>query len=216
MPLHRGYFGLQCFWGESAWAKGSIVKINFNFQLKGVRITRVGYAGGTTNEPTYKKIGDHTEITEVQYDPKLISYRQLLEFFWSHHNPLERRTKQYQSAIIYENMDQKAEAMKSLDEAKKKFGNVETYIVPLDIFYQAEDYHQKYWLRNKKEILDQLSVTDGDIAQGVLCTKLNAYAAGYTDFEELELLAKDYELSPSLVQTIKEYALSGGDPRNCH
>ncbi|RCN26785.1 peptide-methionine (S)-S-oxide reductase, partial [Ancylostoma caninum] len=65
MSLSRAYLGMQCFWGESAFAK-----------LKGVKKTRVGYAGGTTVNPTYRNIGDHTEVTEVQFDPSLISYRQ--------------------------------------------------------------------------------------------------------------------------------------------
>ncbi|KHJ81295.1 putative peptide-methionine (S)-S-oxide reductase [Oesophagostomum dentatum] len=107
MSLSRAYLGMQCFWGESAFAK-----------LKGVKKTRVGYAGGTTINPTYRNIGDHTEVTEVQFDPSLISYRQVLDFFWSHHNPSERRKKQYQSAILYETDDEKKVAEQTYDEAK--------------------------------------------------------------------------------------------------
>lgn len=80
--LERAYFGLQCFWGESAWAK-----------LKGVVVTRVGYAGGKQPNPTYKNIKDHTEITEITFDPKVIEYSKLTNFFWKHHNPAERRKK---------------------------------------------------------------------------------------------------------------------------
>lgn len=80
--LERAYFGLQCFWGESAWAK-----------LKGVVVTRVGYAGGKQPNPTYRNIKDHTEITEITFNPKVIEYSSLVDFFWKHHNPAERRKK---------------------------------------------------------------------------------------------------------------------------
>ncbi|CAJ0606768.1 unnamed protein product [Cylicocyclus nassatus] len=204
MSLSRAYLGMQCFWGESAFAK-----------LKGVKKTRVGYAGGTTPDPTYRKIGDHTEVTEVQFDPSLISYRQVLDFFWSHHNPAEHRKKQYQSAILYEDDEQKKDAMQTYDDAKKKYGNIETYVVKLDKFYQAEDYHQKYWLRCSR-IFDELNLSDAQVVDTTLAAKMNAYCAGYTDFSELEELKKQHGLSESLVERVKKLASSGGDPRACH
>ncbi|WKX96822.1 hypothetical protein Q1695_012902 [Nippostrongylus brasiliensis] len=205
MSLARAYLGMQCFWGESAYAK-----------LKGVKKTRVGYAGGTTPNPTYKSIGDHTEVTEVQFDPALMSYAQLLDFFWSHHNPAEQRKKQYQSAILYETEDEKKIAEQSYAKAKAKYGDIETYVVKLDKFYQAEDYHQKYWLRNKKDIFNELKLNDDQVANSVLAAKMNAYCAGYTDFSELEELKKEHGLSDSLVERVKSFASSGGDPRACH
>ncbi|VDM59433.1 unnamed protein product [Angiostrongylus costaricensis] len=151
MLLARAYLGMQCFWGESAFAK-----------VKGIKKTRVGYAGGTTANPTYGNIGDHTEITE------------------------------------------------------SKYGDIETYVVKLDKFYQAEDYHQKYWLRNQRDIFDELKLNDSQVANSILATKINAYCAGYTDFSELEELKKDHGLSDSLVDRIKRFASAGGDPRACH
>uniref|UniRef100_A0A1I7T0Y7 peptide-methionine (S)-S-oxide reductase n=1 Tax=Caenorhabditis tropicalis TaxID=1561998 RepID=A0A1I7T0Y7_9PELO len=203
--LERAYFGLQCFWGESAWAK-----------LKGVVVTRVGYAGGKQPNPTYKNIKDHTEITEITFDPKVIEYSKLTNFFWKHHNPAERRKKQYQSAILYVNDAQKKVAEETLKTAKDKYGDIETYVEPLDKFYQAEDYHQKYWFRQKKNLFDELSLLDTQVAEGELATKLNAYCAGFQDFHDLERLQKEYGLKQSFVDHVKEYALSGGDPRNCH
>ncbi|CAO4364913.1 unnamed protein product [Caenorhabditis nigoni] len=203
--LERAYFGLQCFWGESAWAK-----------LKGVVVTRVGYAGGKQPNPTYKNIKDHTEITEITYDPKVIDYSKLLAFFWKHHNPAERRKKQYQSAILYVNDQQKKFATETLQQNKEAHGDIETYVEPLDKFYQAEDYHQKYWFRQKKTLFDELGLLDTQVAEGELATKLNAYCAGFLKFEDLDRLQKEYGLSQSFVDKVKEYALSGGDPRNCH
>ncbi|CAB3404856.1 unnamed protein product [Caenorhabditis bovis] len=205
MALKAAYFGLQCFWGESAWAK-----------LKGVDITRVGYAGGQQPNPTYKAILDHTEITEVQYNDQIISYEKLLDFFWKHHDPTEKRKKQYRSAILYVDDQQKELALKSFEEAKKKFGEIETYVEPLDKFYQAEDYHQKYWFRNRKDLFDELKLDNEAVATGKLATKLNAYAAGYQRFEELDELQKQYKLSDDYVKRVKDFALSGGDPRACH
>ncbi|KAK6735339.1 hypothetical protein RB195_018503 [Necator americanus] len=196
---------MQCFWGESAFAK-----------LSGVKQTRVGYAGGTTINPTYSDIGDHTEVTEVQFDPSLISYRQVLDFFWSHHNPAERRKKQYQSAILYETEEERKVAEQTYADAKAKFGTIETYIVKLDKFYQAEDYHQKYWLRNKKDIFNELELSDSQVANSILATKMNAFCAGYTNFSELKDLQQEYGLSESFVEKVKKLASSGGDPRACH
>ncbi|KAJ1353813.1 hypothetical protein KIN20_010568 [Parelaphostrongylus tenuis] len=154
---------MQCFWGESAFAK-----------LKGVRKTRVGYAGGTTINPNYGNIGDHTEVTEVQFDPNMMSYE------------------------------------------KSKYGDIETYVVKLDKFYPAENYHQKYWLRNQKDIFNELKLNDSEVANSVLAAKMNAYCAGYSDFSELEELKKEHGLSDDLVNRIKTFAASGGDPRACH
>lgn len=186
------------------------------FQLKGVKKTRVGYAGGKTANPTYENVGDHTEVTEVQFDPIMISYEQVLEFFWLHHDPSQRRKKQYQSAILYETDDEKKIAENSYKLAKSKYGNIETYVVKLDKFYPAENYHQKYWLRNQKDILNELKLNDSEIANSILATKINAYCAGFTDFSDLEELKKEHGLSDSLVNRIKTFAASGGDPRACH
>lgn len=123
--------------------------------------------------------------------------------------------------------EQKAIAEETLEEAKKKHPFVETYVVPLDKFYQAEDYHQKYWLRNKKDIFDevreslaslslQLHLSDEQVATSVLATKLNSYAAGYDDFSELEELKKEHKLSDGLAERITTFAKKGGDPRACH
>ncbi|KAK6043549.1 peptide-methionine (S)-S-oxide reductase [Cooperia oncophora] len=209
MSLARAYLGMQCFWGESAFAK-----------LKGVKKTRVGYAGGTTANPSYWNIGDHTEVIEVTFDPSLISYRQLLDFFWAHHNPAKRRKKQYRSAILYETEEEKMVAELTYAQAKEKHGDIETYVAKLEKFHQAEDYHQKFWLRNNRDIFDELRMNDAQVANSELATKLvfqlNAYCAGYTEFSELEELRKQNGLSDALVERVKQYALSGGDPSACH
>ncbi len=140
-----------CFWGME-----EIIR-----QLPGVLQTRVGYTGGVTENPTYEKVkkGDtgHAESIEVTFDPSKISYEQLLGFFFRMHDPttLNRQGNdigsQYRSAIFYLNEDQKkaAEKVKSQVDASGKWKRpVVTEIAPARPFYSAEDYHQKYLVKN--------------------------------------------------------------------
>ncbi|GMS84291.1 hypothetical protein PENTCL1PPCAC_6466 [Pristionchus entomophagus] len=205
MSRSRAYLGMQCFWGESAFAKN-----------RGVIGTRVGYAGGTTSSPTYRDIGDHTEVTEVTFDPSIINYRSILDFFWSHHDPTLHNKKQYQSAILWTDEEQEKIAKETLEEQKKKHGKVDTYVARLDKFTIAEDYHQKYWLRAQTRIVKELNLTDETIATSEIAAKANAYMAGYTDFTDLDRLAKELNLSADLVKVMREIAERGGDPRACH
>ncbi|GMT14906.1 hypothetical protein PFISCL1PPCAC_6203 [Pristionchus fissidentatus] len=205
MSRSRAYLGMQCFWGESSFAK-----------IRGVVGTRVGYAGGTTPAPTYRDIGDHTEVTEVTFDPSVTTYRSILDWFWSHHDPTLHNKKQYQSAILWTNEEEKREAEESTEEQKNKLGKVDTYVVKLDKFHQAEDYHQKYWLRAQTGILKELKLDDNGIATSEIAAKTNAYLAGFTDFTDLDRLAKELNLSSNLVKVIKDIAERGGDPRSCH
>ncbi|VDM42058.1 unnamed protein product [Toxocara canis] len=198
----RAYVGMQCFWGvESSFAK-----------IDGVMRTRVGYAG---------------EITEVQFDEKVVSYERLLDWFWEHHNPTERHKKQYQSAILYIDDEQKRIAEQGLKHIQEKYGNqkVETYVKKLDQFYQAEDYHQKYWLRCQSAVLSkrqereyrfQLNLNDQQVVESTLAAKVNAFLAGYDNFDVLKNLAAQHHLSDDVTKLIEEIARSGGDPRACH
>lgn len=145
--LETATFGAGCFWG---------VEETFR-QLKGVVNTAVGYSGGSFSNPTYEDVchGDtgHAEVVQIEFDPAAISYDQLLHVFWSSHNPttLNRQGpdfgEQYRSVIFYHTPDQKTAALKSkteLENSKKWRNSVVTQIVPAQIFYRAEDYHQRY------------------------------------------------------------------------
>uniref|UniRef100_A0A914XML3 peptide-methionine (S)-S-oxide reductase n=1 Tax=Plectus sambesii TaxID=2011161 RepID=A0A914XML3_9BILA len=206
MTLRKAYIGMQCFWGvESSFAK-----------LPGVTRTRVGYAGGTTVGPTYRNIGDHTEITEVEYDESKMNYNALLDHFWSHHDATVDHKKQYASAILYVDEEQQrvAEASRQAEQEKTK-KNLQTYIQPLDKFYQAEDYHQKYWLRTQTGLFKALKLSDKDVVESPLATKLNAFMAGYTDWKVLDALTKEYNIDANTAKVIKEVAQSGG-VADCH
>jgi len=128
-------------------------------RLPGVLSVASGYAGGHTENPTYRDIctgnTGHAEITQIEFDPERISYDQLLDVFWQAHDPttLNRQGAdegtQYRSIILYRDQNQKGIAEKSKAAAQKDFkSSIVTEIVPLTKFYKAEDYHQHYFDNN--------------------------------------------------------------------
>lgn len=125
-------------------------------RIPGVKSVTSGYAGGTTENPTYEQVctgtTGHAEVTRIEFDPHLISYSKLLDYFWDAHDPttLNRQGAdvgtQYRSEIFYSSEAQKAAAEKSKAEAQKKFRSpIVTKIEPLKKFYPAEAYHQDYY-----------------------------------------------------------------------
>ncbi len=149
----QAMFGLGCFWGaEKAF-----------WQLPGVYVTAVGYAGGFTPNPTYEEVCSgrtgHNEVVLVVFDPKTISYETLLKTFWESHDPTQGMRQgndvgtQYRSGIYAFTPQQKtaAEASKAMYEkelAKKRYGAITTEIIDAPPFYFAEDYHQQYLAKN--------------------------------------------------------------------
>jgi len=147
----KATFGAGCFWH---------VEDLLN-KTKGVTSTAVGYIGGQLQNPTYEEVctdkTGHAEAVEVEYDPDEISFKDLLNVFWSNHNPttLNRQGPdvgiQYRSAIFYHDEKQKEIAEKSkqeLDQSNKYDNPVVTEIVPAPTFYKAEEYHQKYFKKH--------------------------------------------------------------------
>jgi peptide-methionine (S)-S-oxide reductase len=145
--LEKATFGAGCFWGVEAAFR----------QIPGVIATRVGYTGGHTANPTYEAVCSHTtghaEAVEVTFDPARASYEQLLDVFWTKHNPTTKDRQgldigsQYRSVIFFHTPEQEAAARAS-KEALQQSGQyrrpVVTEIVPAVPFYPAEDYHQRY------------------------------------------------------------------------
>jgi peptide-methionine (S)-S-oxide reductase len=145
-------FGGGCFWCMEAVFE----------RLPGVLSVTSGFAGGTTENPTYQQVctetTGHAEVTEIEFDPAKISYDQLLNVFWQAHDPttLNRQGADegtsYRSIILYRTEKQKLLAEKSMIEAQKNFSNpIVTEIVPLKKFYKAEDYHQQYYDNNSNQ-----------------------------------------------------------------
>ncbi len=144
--------------------------------------TRVGYTGGNKENPTYHTLGDHTESIEVDYDPSIISYADLLKVFWEAHDPGSRSwSRQYMSAIFYHDEEQKKLALESrkLEEERTR-GKIYTEISPAPRFYRAEDYHQKYYLRQRPELIRELKAiypSNEDFEDSTVAARLNGYLA---------------------------------------
>ena len=148
MKLEKARFAAGCFWG---------VEEEFRV-LEGVLRTRVGYSGGSFENPSYRDVCSgktgHAETVEVEFDSDVISYDELLDVFWKIHDPttLDRQGldvgSQYRSVIFYFDEAQKNVALNSLEkEQKKRRGKIVTEIVEALEFYEAEEYHQKYLMK---------------------------------------------------------------------
>jgi peptide-methionine (S)-S-oxide reductase len=136
MKTEKAVFGMGCFWGPQAMFD----------KVEGVVSTRVGYTGGSKENPTYYDLGDHLEAVEITFDPAKVSYSKLLDMFWEMHDPTYENPTQYQSAIFYDGKAQETAARKSLDDARERSPRtILTRLEPLGAFYEAEDYHQKYY-----------------------------------------------------------------------
>ncbi len=146
--MKKATFGAGCFWGVEALFR----------KVPGVIDALSGYTGGTLEHPTYEQVctGDtgHAEAVEVTYDETKVNYEKLLEVFWNNHNPTTPneqgpdRGSQYRSVIFYHDDEQRrlAEASKeTLAKSGKWHKPIVTEIVPAEAFYQAEEYHQRYF-----------------------------------------------------------------------
>jgi peptide-methionine (S)-S-oxide reductase len=160
--LETAVFGGGCFWCTEAI---------FN-RLKGVATVTSGYAGGKSQNPSYFKVSlgftGHAEVIQIEFDPKVIPYTQLLDIFWHTHNPttLNRQGadvgSQYRSIILYttDSQRQQAETMLQTFKDSNEFGAaIVTEIQPLDTFYTAEEYHQKYYENNPTEMYCEVVIS---------------------------------------------------------
>jgi peptide-methionine (S)-S-oxide reductase len=149
----RALFALGCFWGAERkfW------------ETPGVFTTAVGYAGGFTPNPTYREVCSgmtgHAEVVLVVFDPKRVSYDELLKVFWESHNPTQGMRQgndvgtQYRSGIYYYDDAQRVAAERTRDEYQRAlsasgYGTITTEILAAPEFYYAEDYHQQYLSKN--------------------------------------------------------------------
>jgi methionine-S-sulfoxide reductase len=164
--------------------------------------TRVGYAGGTTKNPTYHRLGDHSETLQIDFDPSLISYEELQAIFWESHSPNSPSwSRQYQAAIFYHDDGQKRLALETGNQVAARIkGEVFTQILPAGEFYLAEDYHQKYFLRRDPVLLTELTriyPNTWDLVASTSAARLNGYVAGYGNRAGLEAELSSLGLSPS-------------------
>jgi peptide-methionine (S)-S-oxide reductase len=141
----RATFAAGCFWGVEAAFRG----------IEGVVATRVGYTGGRTADPSYEQVCSdatgHAEAVQVWFDPDVVSYDELLDRFWSIHDPTTPDRQgwdfgsQYRSAIFFHDAGQERDALASRDEHQSSLARpIVTQIAPASTFYDAEEYHQRY------------------------------------------------------------------------
>ena len=174
---------MGCFWGPDC---------RFG-AMDGVVRTRVGYAGGTTDNPTYHSIGDHIETIQIDYDPQKISYEKILEVFWNGHKPTRTVWKrQYASALFFHNDHQEKLARETRDIISSDLGEeVKTELIPFSKFYMAEMYHQKYHLQGYEELIAEyrsIYPSLGDIVNSTSVARVNGYIGGYGEISQFEVV----------------------------
>lgn len=154
MKLQKAIFGSGCFWCTEAVFQ----------RLKGVTSVMSGYAGGNAPKPTYEQVCSgttgHAEVVEIEYDPSVITYRDLVEIFFATHDPttLNRQGNdtgsQYRSTILYANDEERIiaeDVIKELSDAKAFSKNIVTEVKPATEFFAAEDYHRNYYNQNENQ-----------------------------------------------------------------
>ena len=170
----------------------------------------MGYAGGTLKNPTYHKLGDHTESFQVDFDPAVLSYETLLEHFWKSHNPCGSSwSRQYMSAVFTHSDAQKKAAEAARDRVAVKRGAVKTPILPVGTFTPAEDYHQKYELRGADVLGKEFAAmfaTDAEFVASTAVARANAAVAGVLPRERLLREIDRYGLSPAGRERLLAYA----------
>jgi len=162
MNYQTAVFGGGCFWCLEA----------IFLQIKGVKSVQSGYAGGSNENPTYKEVCSgktgHAEVVRIEFDPEVMSYTKLLEIFFYLHDPttLNRQGndigEQYRSVILLTSPEQEKIARQFVSDLKKKkvySRPITTEIRPLEKFYKAEEYHQKYYYNNLSQSYCQMVIS---------------------------------------------------------
>lgn len=191
--IQTATFGMGCFWSPEALF-GS---------LPGVGGTRVGYAGGTSKDPSYREMGDHSETVEIDYDPNLIPYDELLEVFWNNHNPINingYKGRQYQSLLLYRDKEQEEAIHRIKKRMESDKGSLETEAAPYAEFHMAEQRHQKYYLKrfpNAIEKLRTLYPSEDDLTNSALAARLNGLAKGYSNLAHIQREIQQWPVSSS-------------------
>lgn len=198
----RTVVALGCFWRPDALFGA----------VEGVIRTCVGYAGGTTANPTYDALDDHIETVQVEYDPDQIDYTALLEHFWSAHDPTRAPFKrQYQSALLLRTEAQMKEARVSMAAVADRLdAPLTTEVIPDATFYRAEAYHQKHNLRRYSPLMKAFRAFypgDEALADSPAAALVNGYAGGHRapshlvdDWPRLGLPAETADALQALVE----------------
>ena len=168
----------------------------------------MGYAGGLQPDPTYRRLGDHTETIQIDFDPHRIDYAALLSQFWQGHNPGASRPTQYKSVIFYHDENQRRLAEASRDsETLRRQTTLHTEILPFQTFYRAEDYHQKYYLRRERDLWRQLRqyyTDDRGLTDATAAARINGFLGGFGTPDALAAQGSQLGLSAKGLHRLQE------------
>ena len=178
--------------------------------MDGVIRTRVGYCGGTSVSPTYQRIGDHSETVEVDYDPQVLTYDDLLASFFAGHDPRVRSySTQYRSAVFYRTGEEAAAAERALERAQLSTGLLHTSVEPLSRFWLAEGYHQKFRLRSHRDVFAQfrpLMPDERAFTDSTAAARLNGWLDGCGSAEQVERELPLTGLSEAVQDEVRAFA----------
>lgn len=168
--------------------------------MPGVIRTTVGYSGGSSANPDYTRIGDHSEVVLIEFDPLVVSYADLLAVFWELHDPTSRPwSRQYRNAIFFLNESQQQQAEQSYTiQAQRRSADITTALEPAGAFYPAEDYHQKYLLRQSSRIFQEFQAiypAPTEFAASTAAARVNGYLGCNGDPQRLQEQIEDFGLS---------------------
>lgn len=180
--IRTATLAMGCFWGPEALFG----------HMPGVVRTRVGYAGGTSEHPSYRQMGDHTETLQIDYEPAILPFEEILDTFWNNHNPMninDYKGRQYMSLLFYNDENERQTIRQVLEKRKGQGkGEPDTWIAPYSGFHLAEDRHQKYYLKRYPDAMEKLGTlypSGTDLANSTLAARLNGLAKGYTNLERI-------------------------------
>ena len=163
--------------------------------------TRVGYAGGKKDKPTYRDLGDHTEAIQIEFDPKVISFQKLLDVFWDSHDECGRVWSAQYKAVLWTHGKKQAEVAKASAAAQRKARgkDLTTAVLPAPVFWIAEDYHQKYNVRRHKALLRAVlgtGYTEEALRNSTAVARCNGWVSGHGSKEQIAAEARRLKLSP--------------------
>lgn len=194
VTMETATLGMGCFWGPDS---------RFG-HLPGVIRTRVGYAGGTSADPTYRNIGDHTETIEIDFDPSRLSYETILTIFWQNHNAIKDRhfkERQYLSLLLYHNEKQQAIAQRVKAEQEHETGKkIQTEFQPYTAFYRAEERHQKYFLNRFPKALETILPLFSDyttFVDSTIAARLNGFVREFGTLADIKAEISQWGLDPN-------------------
>ncbi|SDX92744.1 peptide-methionine (S)-S-oxide reductase [Paenibacillus sp. CF384] len=197
--------GMGCFWGPDALFG----------QLAGITRTRVGYTGGTTDNPATRHAGDHTEMVEIEFDPAVVKLETILDLYWNSHKPANinnYRDRLYNSLILYRDQAQLSVIQEVMQKRGEQGSGVpDTELTPFSVFYPAEDRNQKYYLKRYPDAVDKLRTlfkTEDDLTNATLAARLNGIAKGFANMDTIIQDIRTWQISSEeqeeIIQLIKQ------------